>query len=400
MRQTLRERFGGLGAPFWVLQAGLFLNRSGQFVQPLLTFWLTTTFGLSVTAAGAVVATYGLGAALGATLGGVLADRYGRRVTLLASAAGAAVAAVALAQVHTVPGVVVGAFALAFANDLHRPAVHAMIADLVPPHDRVRAFSLTYVTINLGFAVAPALAGLIAGRSYPAAFVAAAATQAAWAAFVVLRIRETRPAPMPGEQGRLADVLADRVFVRWLFVVWFASLVPHQGSVALSAWMKHQGLSAATFGAVVGLNGLLIVLVQPWLTAILSPRDPPRALAFGAVLQGVGFAGHGLATGVPGHIAALVVWTVGEMVMSPFHSAIVARMAPTSLRARYQGLMTVAFSTAGLFGPLVGGAAIDRFGAGLWAACAVVGVVAAAGYLATAAAVRARLAEPTVRTRP
>ena len=30
----LRERFGGLGRTFWALQAGLFVNRAGQFVTP------------------------------------------------------------------------------------------------------------------------------------------------------------------------------------------------------------------------------------------------------------------------------------------------------------------------------------------------------------------------------
>lgn len=387
MIRELTRRFGGLGRPFWALQVGLLLNRAGQFVQPLLTFWLTTVFSLSVTGAGAVVAVYGLGGTLGATLGGVLADRYGRRFVMLLSAAGATVTLVALAGAQHI-----GAFTLALAYDLHRPAVYAMVADLVPPRDRIRAFSLTYVTVNVGFAVAPALAGWIAGYSYPAVFLAAAAVQVAWALFVVRGLTETQAAPHPdAPPSRLRDALNDRVFVMWLAAVALASLVPHQGFVALAAWMKHQGHAASTFGAVLGLNGLLIVLIQPWVSPILTSLDPPRVMAVGCALQGLGFALHGLQFGVPGHVFAVVVWTSGEIIASPLYSAVVASLAPAALRARYQGLLGMAFSFAGVVGPLVGAAVLDQWGAALWAGCLVVGVAAGGAMLRLGPALRGRL---------
>lgn len=390
---VLRERFGGLGAPFWALQVGLFLNRAGQFVQPLLTFWLTAVHGLTVTQAGAVVAVYGLGSTIGTSLGGVVADRHGRRTTLLVSALSAAIALVALSFAPTVPAVVVGAFVLALVYDLHRPAVQAMVADLVPPHDRVRAYSLTYVTVNLGFSVAPALAGLLAGYSYRVVFLTAATVQLAWALFVALRIPESRPAPKAGEpQGGLADVLRDRVYIAWLAVMAFSAIVPHQGFVALSAWMKGEGFAPATFGSVIGLNGALIVLVQPWIAPVVGRQDPVRMFAAACVLQGLGFSMHGLGLGVPGHVAAVTVWTVGEMIAAPVTSALVAGLAPAHLRGRYQGLLGMSFASASMVGPLLGAAVLERFGAGLWAACLVVGIVSAGLMGALGPTLRRRIA--------
>ena len=46
-----------------------------------------------------------------------------------------------------------------------RPAFGAMMVDVVPERDRLRAFTLNYWAINLGFACAAVLAGLAAGRT-------------------------------------------------------------------------------------------------------------------------------------------------------------------------------------------------------------------------------------------
>ncbi len=389
---ALRARFGGLGAPFWALQAGLFLNRAGQFVQPLLTFWLTTVHGLSITQAGAVVATYGLGSTLGTALGGVVADRFGRRKTLLTSAIGAAIALAALSAAPTVPAVVLGAFVLALVYDLHRPAVHAMVADLVPADDRIRAYALTYVTVNLGFSVAPALAGAIAEESYRWVFLTAAAVQLLWAAFVYAWLPETKPELRAGQvPGSLRDVLKDRVYVTWLAALSFAWLLPHQGYVALSAWMKSEGHSPGTFGAVLALNGVLIVLIQPWIAPAVGRRDPTSVFVVACLLQGVGFAMHGLGLGVPGHLAAVTVWTFGEILSAPVTSALVATLAPTHLRGRYQGLLGMSFSFASVFGPLLGATVLDHFGGWLWVGCLGAGVLSAAAMYAMGPALRERL---------
>jgi MFS family permease len=389
----LARRFGGLGSAFWWLQLGLFLNRSGQFVQPLLTFWLTGVHGLTVTRAGMVVAVYGLGSTLGTALGGLVADRVGRRTALLISAVGSACALVALASARHVSEVVPGAFALALLYDLHRPAVQAMVADVVAPADRVRAYALTYVTINLAFAFAPALAGWLAGYSYDLVFGGAAIVQLLWGAFVAVRVPETRPTAPPGrtEHG-FGPVLRDRVFVLWLGALALAAMVPHQGFVALSAWMKHEGYAPSTYGSVVAVNGLLIVLIQPWVAERISRRDPIRVFIASALLQGIGFSMHGLGLGVPGHVAAVAVWTAGEIVAAPVTSAVVADLAPPELRGRYQGLVAMAFAAASTIAPMLGAAAIDAWGRVFWVACMVVGALAACCMALLGPSLRARRA--------
>lgn len=389
---ALRARFGGLGAPYWSVWLGLFLNRSGQFVPPLLTWWLTGSHGLSFSQAGAVVALYSLGGAIGVTTGGVVADRVGRRATLLVSAASAAVVLAALSFSAALPVVILGAFALALAQDLHRPAVMAMVADLVPVADRVRAYALLYVAVNLGFSFAPALGGWLSGQGFATVFAGAALVQLAWGIFAWRRLPETRPKAAAELPGSLREVLSDRVYLLFLAVLAGQAILPHQAFVALAGWMKAEGFDAATYGAVIAFNGVLIVLVQPWVAPRVAREDPVRVFCVASLLQGLGFAMHGLGLGVPGHLGAIAVWTMGEILAAPVTSSVIAALAPEHLRARYQGMGAVAFATAGMAGPLLGGWLLDHVGGGIWPACLALGISGALGMAALGPRLRARLA--------
>jgi dipeptide/tripeptide permease len=289
--------------------------------------------------------------------------------------------------------------ALFLAFDLHRPAVQAMLADLVPAADRVRAFSILYVAINLGFAAASATAGGLARLSYPLLFAAAAWVQLLWCAFVWLCLPESRPAAAEQASGGQGAVLEDRVYMGFLAVVGLITLLPHQAGLALTAWVASQGHSAATYGSLLGLNGLLIVLLQPWAGAPLGRLDPPRTFCAGALLYGLGFWGHGLARSPAEHALAVVLWTLGEVVVTPVISGTSAALAPPALRGRYQGLLGTSFSVAGAAAPLAGGALLAAGqGALLWRGCLALGLGAGLAMLALGPALRRRLswaADPT-----
>src|SRR5205807_2131637 len=104
----------------------------------------------------------------------------------------------ALAMVHLALArapwhIAAAALLLGLLGDLYRPAVWAAASDLVPPEHRLRAFGFLYWAINLGFAIAAALAGALASSGYWILFAGDAATSLAMAALVWTRVPETRP---------------------------------------------------------------------------------------------------------------------------------------------------------------------------------------------------------------
>lgn len=85
MRGWFRDTTGGLPRTFWYLWTGTLVNRLGSFVLIFLAIYLTQERGFDELAAGLVLSLWGVGGAVGTTLGGMLADRWGRRPTLLTS---------------------------------------------------------------------------------------------------------------------------------------------------------------------------------------------------------------------------------------------------------------------------------------------------------------------------
>jgi MFS family permease len=392
----LRDARARLPRVYWLLWWGTLINRLGGFVIPLLTFYLTSPRGpgLSLGDAGAIVALYGVGQVVASLVGGVLADHLGRRATLLMSLFGGAAAMLGLGLVRAPATIAAMVLVTGFAGELYRPAVAATIADVVPPADRVDAYGLLYWAVNVGFSIAPALAGLVAGWSYTLLFVLDAATTAAYGAIVLARLPETRPTHPAHDapRMRLTDVLRDRPFLTFCALIFVATLIDYQSTVALSAYLGAQGHRVSTFGAVLAVNGVLIVLFQPSINAALAGRDPSRVLALSTVLTGAGFFLHGLVSAIALHIVAIAVWTMGEICRSGTSSTLVAAFAPAQARGRYQGVYTMSWGLASAVGPVAGAGVLDAWGPrALWTSCLALGVIVAALLLATAPARRRRL---------
>ncbi|MCI0569915.1 MAG: MFS transporter [Myxococcaceae bacterium] len=397
----VRELTGGLPRAYWFVWVGTLVNRMGGFVAPFLSLYLTQERGLTVEAVGKVVACFGAGAVLGGLAGGALADRIGRRRTMLLALAGSASVMLALGAVRSVPLIVLAAFLLGFLSDLYRPAVQAMIADLVPPEHRLRAFSLYYWAINAGYAVAAPAAGALASLSFPALFRVDAAATLACAALLWWRVPESRAttlSPRPEvrsgeEEPGFSAVLADGVFLSFVALQFLLATLFFQLSTTLPLQLRAQGLTPGEFGRVMMVNGLLIVVLQPFALGVVRRFRRSHVLAVAGLLVGAGLWFHGSMASVVGHQLAVALWTLGEIANAPTASSVVADLAPPQLRGRYQGVFTMSFSLGMLVAPLGGTSILGSWGPGaLWRGCLAVGVVLCVGHLLIAGARQRRMA--------
>jgi MFS family permease len=408
---SVRETVSGLPRQFWWLWTSTLVNRLGGFVVTFLALYLTVQRGYSASYAGLVAALYGLGGAGGAVLGGVLADRVGRRGTLLGAQLGAAVMTAALGFASDPPAIAGAAALLGLTSNASRPALSAMIADLVRPEDRVRAFSLNYWAINIGFGVSAAAAGFIAEAGYLWLFLGDAATTLLCALVVYAKARETLPRRAAAAEGggagagattgtgggaagrgkgagaasgiTLAHVARDRRFMAVVGLTFLVGAVMQQGSSTLAVDMGADGFSARQYGLVIAVNGLVIVLLQIPLTHLVRRRGSGGLLAAGSLLMAWGFGLTAFAGSVAVYSVTVVVWTLGEIVHAPASMSVVADLAPSTARGRYQGMYSLAWSGAAFAGPLAGGVTLDHLGrAAVWWGCATVGTAAGAGYYA------------------
>ncbi|MGW0826562.1 MDR family MFS transporter [Streptomyces sp. NPDC002845] len=384
--RAVRETVSGLPREFWWLWTSTLVNRLGAFVATFMALYLTLDRGYSAMYAGLVAALHGLGGVISSLGAGVMTDRLGRRPTLLVAQSSTAVSVALLGFVHDPVAIAAVAFLVGATSNASRPAVQAMMADIVRPEDRVRAFSLNYWAINLGFAVSSMAAGFIAEHSYLAGFLIEAGMTMVCAVLVFLKLPESRPAQTAkASAGRpevgLGTVLRDGRFMSVVGLSFLVAVVFQQGAVGLPVAMGRAGFTPADYGLAIAVNGVLIVVLQIPVTRFIEHRDPRRLLVISSLLAGYGFGLTAFAGSVAVFALTVCVWTLAEIVNAPTQTGLVVRLSPVHGRGRYQGMYTMSWSVAALVAPLMSGFVIDRLGAEwLWGLCAVVGTVAGVGY--------------------
>ena len=388
IRAAVRDSVSGFPREFWWLWASTLVNRLGAFVATFMALYLTLDRGYSASYAGLVASLIGLGGVVSSLVSGVLTDRLGRRPTMLIAQTSTAVTVALLGFMRDPAAIAAVAFLVGMASNASRPAVQAMIADIVDPADRVRAFSLNYWAINLGFAVSSAAAGFIAQYSYLAGFLGEASMTLACAVLVFLKVPESRPerakatADRPPEpEVGLGTVLRDGRFMSVVGLSFVVALIFQQSFVGLPVAMGADGFTSRDYGLVIAANGLLIVALQIPVTRLIQHRDPRPLLIISSVLAGYGFGLTAFAGSLAFYMLTICVWTLAEIVNAPTQTGLVVRLSPVRGRGRYQGMYSMPWAVAGLAAPVMSGFVIDHFGARwLWGTCAALGTVAGCGY--------------------
>ncbi|MFJ8991365.1 MDR family MFS transporter [Streptomyces sp. NPDC102279] len=384
VRRAVRETVSGLPREFWWLWTSTLINRLGAFVATFMALYLTLDRGYSASYAGLVASLHGLGGVVSSLVAGVMTDRFGRRPTLLVAQVSTAGSVALLGFMQDPVAIAAVAFLVGMASNASRPAVQAMMADIVRPEDRVRAFSLNYWAINLGFAVSSMGAGFIAEFSYLAGFLIEAGMTLVCAFVVFAKLPESKPVQVAKETAPavgLGTVLRDGRFMSVVGLSFLVALVFQQGSVGLPIAMGEAGFTPADYGTAMAVNGVMIVVLQIPVTRFIEHRDPRRLLVVSSILAGYGFGLTAFAGSVGVFTLTVCVWTLAEIVNAPTQTGLVVRLSPVHGRGRYQGMYTLSWALASLVAPVMSGLVIDRFGAAyLWGLCAVVGTVAGLGY--------------------
>ncbi|MGH7282235.1 MAG: MDR family MFS transporter [Polyangiaceae bacterium] len=370
----------------WMLALGAFVNRLGSFATPFLAIYLTRARMLPIERAGFIVSLVGFGAMGSGPVGGFLADRLGRRNALAIATLCGGSSMLALAFVRDVSLIAVVALLVGFCGDMYRPVVASITADVLPPEDRARGYGLLYWAVNLGVSISLLCAGAIADVSFTYLFVGDALTTFAFGALVCASVPDVPRSLPKSAKAHQTSIFAPYRDVRFLGVCLASlgiALMMLQGYVTLPLDMRAHGVTNVEYGAIFAINGIMVVVLQPFSSSIVSKHTPGRVLAACAVLTGFGFSICAISPGnISIYVLSLVIWTLGEIGGAPMMPALVSEMAPEQVRGSYQGAYQLSWGAASFLAPIVGTFMMHHFGArALWESCAALGLVCAGGYL-------------------
>ncbi|MFJ9406882.1 MDR family MFS transporter [Streptomyces sp. NPDC101393] len=390
LRAYVRVRVGGLPGAFWVLWGGSLVNRLGSMVNPFLSLYLTGVRGVSLADTGIVLAVVGVGSVLSQPLGGFLADRFGRRAALTGGMLANGATLLTLGHAPGLTVLVACCFVLGITIDLFRPAAQALVADAVPAAERTRAYGLLLWAVNLGFSVAMVLGGFLASHGFQLIFWLDAGACTVFGALVWLAIPETRPAVRESSAGGYRTVLRDRAMLAFAGIIVVYAVVFQQAFATLPLAMKAAAIPSSSYGIVMGVNGVVVIAMQPLIGHRLNAFDKSRVLATGFAVAACGNALAATASAAAGYALAVAVSTLGEILVFAITAAVVADLAPAALRGRYNGLIGMAWGTGFLIAPLVGTRLLDIGSTLLWLSCAALCLLASLGQLTLAPSLRRR----------
>jgi MFS family permease len=407
--QRLRATYNEYPLPFWVLMLGSFIDRlGGSLLFPFFALYITDRFGVGMVEVGVLFTIFSITSIVGGVLGGALTDKLGRRYMLLFGLVTSGLSSLLMGYIGNLHVFYALAAFVGLLSNAGGPAQQAMIADLLPEEKRAQGFALHRVIFNLAVTIGPALGGLIAARSYYALFVFDAVSSFITAIIVYLVIPETKPALEEGQKeesltqsmGGYQHVFKDGLYMAFLFISIIVTIVYVQMNTTLSVYLRDvHGLGPNYYGYILSLNAGMVVVFQFWITRKLKNLAPMVLMAVGTLLYAIGFGMYGFGSTFLWFALAMVVITVGEMVLAPEGTALVARFAPTHMRGRYMAIFGFTWGIAFALGPLSAGFVMENYDPRwVWWGSFIIGAIGTLGYFALHTATQKRFAAKSVET--
>ena len=376
---------------FKVLTLATFIDQLGSFLlYPFYALYMTERFGIGMIEVGYLFSILAMGNIFGGVIGGALADKYGRRAMVLIGLVVSGIGSILMGLANNMNTFFLLAAFLGLMGNFGGPARQAMVADLLPKEKRTEGFGILRVAYNLSAVIGPLLGGFIATRSYLLLFISDAVSSIITAIIVYLVIPETKPQMQDdtSEESVMKtligykEVVKDWKYMLFLSVSAITLLVYMQMNSTLSVFLRDvHGFPTQGFGLLLSMNALMVVLFQFWITRKISKYAPMKMMAFGTIFLMIGFGMYGFISEPYLFFIAMVIITVGEMIVFPLAQSTAASFAPEDKRGRYMGMFAFQWAIPNLFGVLVAGLIIEHIGPNwVWYLAGLLSLISMIGF--------------------
>lgn len=336
-------------------------------------------FGASGFEVGLLFASFSLAQLVFAPIVGRLSDRIGRKPVILISLLGTAVGSFITGAAGSLWLLFVGRI-IDGASGASVAVAQGAVTDVAPVEDRPRLLGFLGAAFGVGFVIGPALGGLasLGGEHVP--FYVAGTLALINAAVAWFRLPETRPVrtqvtsvepsvDLPQAEPSSSGASSSRTPVRlWGYAfIGLMAIVSFSGFEATFSLLagnrfglEEAGIAAIFVGVGIVLVGVQVSIIQP-VVSILGSRG---SLRFGLAANAFGLLVLWRAESWPMLIASLLLLTVGQGLVSPNLSSLVAASVSDDRRGEALGFQQSANALGRVLGPASAGILYDRVSIG------------------------------------
>lgn len=390
MFSRLRAIYHDFPRTFWVVVGASFIDRiGGTLLFPFFSLYITEKFNVGMARAGVVLGIFSAFGLIGSMIGGGLTDKFGRKKLILFGLIFSALSTLSLGFVNELAVLYPLAVVIGLLSNIAGPAHQAMVADLLPEEKRQEGFGILRVVANMSWIIGPTIGGFIANRSYFALFVMDAVISCLVAVIFFYYIPETKPETAEEPESMLRTfagyglVLQDLAYVAFLAASMLMGIVYQQMYNTLSVYLRdHHGIAPQGYGFLLTTSAITVILFQFQTTRRIKKYPAFVMMATGTFFYMIGFGMFGFVTVYWLFAAAIVIITIGEMVIMPTASALAANFAPEDMRGRYMAVFGLSWALPATVGPSAAGYILDNFNPNLlWYIGAALCAVSVLGFL-------------------
>lgn len=396
MFARLNKLYNEFPRRFWIIVLTFFIDSiGGTLLFPFFSLYITDRFNVGMTEAGMVLAMFSIFGIIGNMIGGALTDRFGRRKLILFGLIFSALSTLTLGFVNSLAVLFPLAAFIGLLSDIAGPAHQAMMADILDEKQRQEGFGLMRVIRNLAWIIGPSIGGFLASRSFMLLFIIDAIVSCVVAALFYFLMPETKPqhheADNPQSHESLLQtiagygvVLKDFAFMAFVVAAILMGAVYQQMYNSLSVYLRdNHSIDPQGYGFLMTTSAITVILFQFWVSRNIKHRPPFLIMAAGTLFYMLGFSMFGFVTAYWLFMSAIVVITIGEMLIMPTSQTLAANFAPEAMRGRYMAIFGLTWLLPSTFAPMLAGLILDNLNPNLlWYIGGVLCAVAAVAFYA------------------
>ncbi|QUG42433.1 MFS transporter [Psychrobacillus sp. INOP01] len=353
----------------WFLIIGMFINTMGNsFLWPLHTIYMHDHLGQTLTMAGFVLMINAGTGVIGNLLGGYLFDKIGGYKSIMFGIILSMISLLLLTFWHGWPEYIWFVAILGFSGGIIFPSMYALVGSVWPEGGR-KAFNAIYLAQNLGVAIGPAVAGLVADHNINNIFLANLLTYILFLLVAGIYYRKMSVTPninvsiMKNSKKikQKAPFYAMMIVSIGYMLTWVAYV---QWTSTISTHVLDLGITLKQYSLLWTINGALILVAQPLIKPIINRLEHriKTQMIIGIVIFMGSFVVVSYAEDYTMFIVAMVVLTLGEIFIWPAVPTLANQLAPKGREGFYQGIVNSMATIGRMIGPFAGGILVDVYG--------------------------------------
>lgn len=353
----------------WFLIIGMFINTMGNsFLWPLHTIYMHEHLGQTLTMAGIVLMINAGTGVIGNLLGGYLFDRIGGYKSIMFGIILSMISLMLLTFWHGWPEYIWFVAILGFSGGIIFPSMYALVGSVWPEGGR-KAFNAIYLSQNLGVALGPAVAGLVADHNINNIFLANLLTYVLFLVVAGVYYRKMGLAPNINASvlksskkiKQKAPFYALLIVTIGYMFTWVAYV---QWTSTISTHVLDLGITLKQYSLLWTINGGLILATQPLIKPIINRLEHKikTQMILGIAIFMASFVVVSYAEDYTMFIVAMVILTLGEVFIWPAVPTLAGQLAPKGREGFYQGIVNSMATIGRMIGPLAGGILVDVYG--------------------------------------